>query len=104
MAIYTCAHAKKRIESGEQLDPLMTCADKVRASQIDPEFVDVDGLGRGFGIKRSLAYQLLAGGLINGMSLRRGNAIRGKRLFQLDSVRAYLKSRMESDGKVGGVE
>jgi len=71
-------------------------ADKaVRASQIDPEFVDVDGLWRGFGIKRSLGYQLLADGLIRGVSLRRRNAVRGKRLFSVDSVRAYLNSQMK---------
>jgi hypothetical protein len=70
-------------------------AQAVRASQIDPEFVDLDGLRRGFGIKRSLAYQLLADGLIKGVSLRRRGAARGKRLFSVDSVRAYLSSQME---------
>jgi hypothetical protein len=70
-------------------------AQAVRASQIDPEFVDLDGLRRGFGIKRSLAYQLLADGLIKGVSLRRRGAVRGKRLFSVDSVRAYLSSQME---------
>jgi hypothetical protein len=68
----------------------------VTASPIDPEFVDVAGLRRGFGIKRSLAYQLLADGLIKGVSLRRRNAVRGKRLFSVDSVRAYLNSQMGS--------
>ena len=65
------------------------------ASIMEPEFVDLDGLRRGFGIKRSLAYQLLADGLIKGVSLRRRNRVRGKRLFQVDSVRAYLNSQME---------
>ena len=50
------------------------------ASGIEPEFVDVDGLRRGFGIRRSLAYQLLRDGLIRGVSLRRRNHVRGKRL------------------------
>ena len=62
---------------------------------MEPEFVDLDGLRRGFGIKRSLAYQLLADGLIKGVSLRRRNRVRGKRLFQVDSVRAYLNSQMD---------
>jgi hypothetical protein len=75
----------------------MTTDKPIEASEIDPEFVDVYGLRRLFGIKRSLAYQLLADGLIRGVSLRRRNAVRGKRLFQVDSVRVYLNSQM--DGK-----
>lgn len=62
---------------------------------IDPEFVDCRGLEAGWGIKRSLAYQLLADGKIKGVSLRRRNQIRGKRLFSVDSIRAYLASQME---------
>jgi hypothetical protein len=65
------------------------------ASQLDPEFVDVPGLQTLFGIKRSLAYALLADGKIQGVSLRRRNQIRGKRLFKVDSVRAFLRSQME---------
>ena len=75
----------------------MTTDKPIEASEIDPEFVDVDGLRRLFGIKRSLAYQLLADGLIRGVSLRHRNAVRGKRLFQVDSIRVYLNSQM--DGK-----
>jgi hypothetical protein len=66
------------------------------ASRIDPEFVDCKGLEAGWGIKRSLAYQLLADGKIQGVSLRRRNQIRGKRLFKVDSVRAFLRSQMEA--------
>ena len=67
-----------------------------RASWPDPEFVDCKGLEAGWGIKRSLAYALLAEGKIQGVSLRRRNQIRGKRLFKVDSVRAFLNSQMES--------
>ena len=63
---------------------------------IDPEFVDFRGLEAGWGIKRSLAYQLLADGKIQGVSLRRRNQIRGKRLFSVDSVRAFLREQMEA--------
>jgi hypothetical protein len=66
-----------------------------RASRPDPEFVDCKGLEAGWGIKRSLAYALLADGKIEGVSLRRRNQIRGKRLFKVDSVRAFLRSQME---------
>jgi len=66
-----------------------------RASRPDPEFVDCHGLEAGWGIKRSLAYQLLADGKIQGVSLRRRNQVRGKRLFSVDSVRAFLRNQME---------
>jgi hypothetical protein len=65
-----------------------------RASRPDPEFVDFRGLEAGWGIKRSLAYQLLTEGLIKGVSLRRRGQLRGKRLFDVASVRTYLRSQM----------
>jgi hypothetical protein len=65
---------------------------------IDPEFVDCRGLEAGWGIKRSLAYQLLNDGKIRGVSLRRRGRLRGKRLFSVDSVRAYLASQMRNEG------
>ena len=68
-----------------------------RASQIDPEWIDCKGLEWGFGIKRSLAYQLLAEGKIYGVSLRRRNQLRGKRLFSVDSVRRFLREQVELD-------
>jgi hypothetical protein len=61
----------------------------------NPEFVDATGLQLRFGIKRSLAYALLADGAIQGVSLRRRNQTRGKRLFSVDSVRRYLYEQME---------
>ena len=64
----------------------------------DPEFLDAVGLQSRFGIKRSLAYALLADGAIRGVSLRRRGQLRGKRLFAVDSVRTFLRSQME-DGK-----
>ena len=66
-----------------------------RASHIDPEFVDCKGLEAGWGIKRSLAYQLLADGKIRGVSLRRRGRLRGKRLFAVDSIREFLREQME---------
>jgi hypothetical protein len=68
----------------------------VAASPVnDAEFVDAPGLQNRFGIKRSLAYALLADGAIKGVSLRRRGQIRGKRLFDVASVRAFLRSRMD---------
>ena len=89
--------AKNEIHSGEH--PAITVPLIGRAARppqhIDPEFVDCKGLEAGWGIKRSLAYALLADGKIRGVSLRRRNQLRGKRLFAVDSVRAFLRSQME---------
>ena len=69
----------------------------VAASPVnDAEFVDAPGLHARFGIKRSLAYTLLAEGAIRGVSLRRRGLLRGKRLFDVASVRSYLRSQMEA--------
>jgi hypothetical protein len=65
------------------------------ASHFNPEFVDCKGLEAGWGIRRSLAYQLLADGAIKGVSLRRRGQLRGKRLFSVDSVREFLRAQME---------
>ena len=62
---------------------------------IDPEFVDCKGLEAGWGIKRSLAYQLLNDGKIKSVSLRRRGQSRGKRLFSVDSIRQFLHEQME---------
>ena len=63
---------------------------------ISPEFVDCRGLEAGWGIKRSLAYQLLNDGKIKGVSLRRRGQIRGKRLFSVDSIRHFLREQMKN--------
>ena len=85
---------------GEQVTdkmPVPLIGGAVRPPQyIDPEFVDCKGLEAGWGIKRSLAYQLLTEGKIQGVSLRRRGTIRGKRLFSVDSVRAFLREQMQA--------
>ena len=65
----------------------------------DPEFLDAPGLYARFAIKRSLAYTLLAEGAIRGVSLRRRGMTKGKRLFDVASVRAYLNVAMEGGAK-----
>lgn len=58
--------------------------------EVGPEFVDCKGLERLFGIRRSLAYELVNRNSIRSVSIRRRGAVRGKRLFDVDSVRAFL--------------
>ena len=88
---------KRQLTSGEQpaiIVPLIGGAARP-PQHIDPEFVDCKGLEAGWGIKRSLAYQLLADGKIRGVSLRRRGQVRGKRLFSVDSIRQFLRDQME---------
>jgi hypothetical protein len=78
-------------------DALTTVAPVTVSPVTDAEFVDAPGLQSLFSIKRSLAYSLLADGLIKGVSLRRRGRLRGKRLFEVASVRGYLASQMETE-------
>lgn len=69
--------------------------------RVEPEFVDVDGLKDMFGIKRSLAYDLIKVGLVQSVCLKGGRnpeAKRGKRLFKVSSVRSYLNGLMVAQG------
>jgi hypothetical protein len=62
----------------------------------DPEFLDAVGVKQRFSIKRSLLYELHHGGHIKSVSLRRRGQSRGKRLFSVDSIRAFLREQMEA--------
>jgi hypothetical protein len=86
------------MKTGEHPATTVTLGEaRAKASHVDPEFVDCKGLEAGWGIKRSLAYQLLADGKIRGVSLRRRGHSRGKRLFSVDSIRAFLQEQMEAE-------
>ena len=64
----------------------------------DAEFCDSPGAFARFGLRRSLLYELHHLGLIKGVSLRRRGTARGKRLWCIDSIRAYIASQMENGG------
>ena len=65
----------------------------------DAEFLDARGIEARFGLKRSLLYALLADGSIRGVSLRRRGQIRGKRLFDVSSVRSFIHTQTEGSEK-----
>jgi len=87
-------HSVKSGEHPATTVPLSEAA--ARASHVDPEFVDIPTLRARWGIKRSLAYQLIADGRIRSVSLRRVGKLRGKRLFDVSSIRAFLRAQMEA--------
>jgi hypothetical protein len=59
----------------------------------NPEFLDARGVQARFGIKRSLLYELMHEGSIRAVSLRRAGRVRGKRLFDVRSLREFLRRR-----------
>ncbi len=64
------------------------------SNDVGPEFVDCKGLEQIFGIRRSLAYELIKRNQIRSVSLRKRGALRGKRLIAVSSVRAMLWANM----------
>jgi hypothetical protein len=89
---------KRLSKSGGGQQSLTT--DLVRATPAyvagqDPEFLDAVGVKQRFSIKRSLLYELHHGGHIKSVSLRRRGQSRGKRLFSVESIRAFLRKQME---------
>jgi hypothetical protein len=85
----------KSINIGAQLTD-KTTAPVAASSGNDAEFCDSSGAFMRFGLRRSLLYDLHALGLIRGVSLRRRGAQRGKRLWDVASIRTYLSSQMEA--------
>jgi hypothetical protein len=65
---------------------------------LTPEFGDVDQVRVYFGLKQSLLYRLLAENKIRGVSIRQRGKTRGRRLFDIDSIRRYLNSQVDKEG------
>jgi hypothetical protein len=64
-----------------------------------PEFLDVDQVRIYFGIKQSLLYRLLAENKIRAVSIRQRGKSRGRRLFDVASIRSFLNSQVDKDGE-----
>jgi hypothetical protein len=60
-----------------------------------PEFGDHKGVRAQFGLSRAHAYALVAEGKIRSVCLRRPGATRGRRLFDLNSIREFLNKHVE---------
>jgi hypothetical protein len=65
------------------------------SGSILPEFGRVPDIERIYGLKRGLCYQLIAGGQIKSVCIRKPGAKTGVRLVHLASVREFLNSHME---------
>ena len=64
---------------------------------LQSEWTDFHGIQLLFGIRRSYAYHLVDEGLIQSVSLKQPGEKRGKRLFNIASIRQYLNSRIGAE-------
>jgi hypothetical protein len=78
--------------------PVWTINPVTASPALDAEFCDHHGAYRRFALRRSFLYDLERLGLIKGVSLRKQGAIRGKKLWSIASIRAYLQSQMKNGG------
>lgn len=60
-----------------------------------PEFADFKGARALFGFSRASLYRLAGEGKIKSVSVRNRGTLRGKRLFDCDSIRGFIASQME---------
>jgi hypothetical protein len=83
---------------GEQITEQTTAPASATPAYVagqDPEFLDSKGVFARFGIRRSLLYAIKDEGRIRTVALRRKGRSRGKRLFDVQSLRAYLREKLE---------
>jgi hypothetical protein len=64
------------------------------------EWCDAHQLRANFGINRSYAYDLIDEGLIESKNVRRRGMQRGRRLFNVQSVRNFLDSQDDRPAKL----
>ena len=69
------------------------------SSAIDAEFCDSPGAKSRFGLGRSYLYELEKARLIRGCSLRKPGQLKGKKLWDVASIRNYLARQMEGGAK-----
>jgi hypothetical protein len=64
-------------------------------SNPEPEFLDYRGVERMFSIRRGHLYLLDKEGAIKSVSFRKVGAVKGRRLYNVASIRAYLSKLSE---------
>jgi len=74
------------------------------ADSAKAEFADAKGIRRIFDLSRSHIYDLNSRGKIRSVSIRRPGAVRGRRLFDCESIRTFLNSCADNraEGQEGG--
>jgi len=86
----------------------ITCGREIRTSNMTtktlppptrPEWGDCRTIHTHFGISKSTLYRLAEEGKIRTSSLKERGKLRGKRLFSLDSIAAFIESRATGGGE-----
>lgn len=75
-----------------------TTAPVIASPAHDAEFCDSHGAKARFGLGRSYLYTLQGEGKIRGVSLRKKGQLRGKRLWDVASIRRFLNSPRDAGG------
>jgi hypothetical protein len=61
----------------------------------ETEYTDFHGVLKLFGLQRTTAFHLFKAGQIRSISLKHGSETRGKRLYDVQSIRRFLNSRLQ---------
>ncbi len=97
-------------ESGSETNPTLSQANGEAmtstpiaagsTASLPPEFLRTSDLRAIFGLARGTVYNLAAAGKIRGVLLRVKGKKSGVRLWDVNSVRAYIRSQMLTEGEV----
>ena len=80
-----------------------TFATGAKGGFLYPEFMGHEEITRVFGLKRSHLYQLKDKGVIKSVALRARGALKGRRLFHVESIREFLHANIEEVPAVSSV-
>jgi len=69
----------------------------IAEGKLDPEFAGHAKIRELFGLSRTHTYRLSNEGLIRSVSLRERGKARGRRLYDVQSVRDYFAANMETE-------
>lgn len=84
--------ASQTLDANGKLNPLVLAA--------EPEFGDAKVAGRIFGFCRAHLYNLATAGKIRSACIRRPGAFRGRRLYDLASIRAFLEASIDPPSSI----
>lgn len=87
--------ANNKTSSNQTMTALTTAPQSATASAL-PEFAKHQTATALFGISRSALYSLAGEGRIKSVNLRKPGNIRGARLFDCASIRAFLNSSLNA--------
>ena len=76
---------------------LTTTPPKAAEGHLDPEFAGHAKIRELFDLSRTHLHRLSTEGLIRSVSLRQRGRVRGRRLYDVQSVREYLQAQIRTE-------